>query len=87
MTPNEKREITVAQNRVGKEERLFEELTTEGRKWSDQHLWNSAAGWFMKAANKAKDVAHAQVSLEKLIEAANRAETVKSLAGGDHAQV
>jgi hypothetical protein len=79
MTPNEKREITMAQNRVGKEERLFEELTIEGRKWSDQHLWNVAAGWFMKAARKAEDVARAQDALGKLLVAAEmKKESVNS---------
>lgn len=70
MTPNEKREITMAQNRVGREKKLFEELTIEGRGWSDQNLWNAAAGWFMKAARKAKDVARAQDALGKLLVAA-----------------
>jgi len=67
MTPSEKREVTMAENRIGKEKKLFEELTIEGRKWSDQNLWNAAAGWFMKAARKAQDVAAAQDALGKLL--------------------
>lgn len=70
MTPSEKREITMAENRVGKEKKLFEELTIEGRKWSDQNLWNVAEGWFLKAAHKAKGVARAQDALGKLLVAA-----------------
>lgn len=60
--------IMQARKRLADEERRFEELTIEARKWSDQHLWVVAARWFMKAANKAKDASFAAEDLRRLEE-------------------
>jgi hypothetical protein len=85
MTPNDKREITVAQKEVERQKRFFEEHMAEARKWSDQNLWIIAADRFEKAARKAKDVASVQAALERLLQAADRDATAKSLAGGETA--